>query len=74
VERLAVGDPILMVELRTDAPHALAFDLAQVGIHALFFKSMDEVFGALWSHRLSSPPFSMRRYDWSWGNVEFRPA
>jgi hypothetical protein len=47
VERLAVGDTILMVELHTDAPHALAFDLAQVGIHAVFFKNLEEVFGAL---------------------------
>jgi hypothetical protein len=74
VEQLSVGDPILMVELRTDAPHALAFDLAQLGIHAVFFKSLDEVFGALRSCEPSLPPASMRPYDWSWGKVELNRA
>lgn len=74
VERLAVGDPILMVELRTDAPHALAFDLAQLGIHAVFFKNPDEVIEALRFCEPSLPPASMRSYGWSWGSVEFRSA
>ena len=69
VERLAVGDPMLMVELRADAPHALAFDLAQLGIPAVFFESPDEVFGAL-RREWPLPTASMRPYAWSWPEVK----
>jgi hypothetical protein len=63
VEQLAVGNPILMVELQTDAPHALAFDLARLGIHAVFFKSLDDVFGALRLCEPSLPRASIRSYQ-----------
>jgi hypothetical protein len=71
LERILV-EPIVIVDLRPEAPHALAHDLAQLGIYAVFFHNADEVFEALYG-RLHSPTALMKPYAWSWPEPEVRP-